>query len=131
MPEFLQAFSSQLRSQRWDDHRCHHHGRITPSLHFISRLSFFAAWDVLFVDPANAALPAFAVSMTTRQAFELKGYDHVNRATHARKGSRWATACAARVVMMSAWALAPLLPWLALSVGCLIPAGHRLGGPSA
>ena len=85
MKEFLEA----LRVQRWDDHRYYHHSRINQSLHLVSALSFIVAYGLLFVDPAAAALLAWGVSMTTRQAghffFEPKGYDAVNQATHEHK----------------------------------------------
>jgi len=83
------SFLQDLATQRWDDHRYYHHSRINQALHFISALSFIAAYGLLFVHPAAAALLAWCVSMTARQAghffFEPQGYDHVNRATHDHK----------------------------------------------
>jgi hypothetical protein len=82
-------FLNQLRTQRWDDHRYYHHSRINQSLHLLSALSFLVAYVLLFIDPAMAALLAWGVSMTARQAghffFEPRGYDHVNHATHEYK----------------------------------------------
>ena len=105
MKEFLEA----LRVQRWDDHRYYHHSRINQSLHLVSALSFIVAYGLLFVDPAAAALLAWGVSMTTRQAghffFEPRGYDHVNRATHEHKEAiKVGYNLRRKLVLMSAWA---------------------------
>ena len=85
LKQFLQA----LETQRWDDHRYYHHSRINQSLHLLSAISFVAAYGLLLVDPALAAILAWCVSMTFRQAghffFEPRGYDHVNQATDAHK----------------------------------------------
>ena len=40
-------FAEQLAEQRWDDHRLYHHSRINQSLHFVSALSFIAAYAFL------------------------------------------------------------------------------------
>ena len=109
MKEFLEA----LRVQRWDDHRYYHHSRINQSLHLVSALSFIVAYGLLFVDPAAAALLAWGVSMTTRQAghffFEPRGYDHVNRATHEHKEAiKVGYNLRRKLVLMSAWAAARL-----------------------
>ncbi|HEV7633585.1 MAG TPA: Mpo1-like protein, partial [Steroidobacteraceae bacterium] len=78
-----------LRSQRWDDHRYYHHSRINQSLHLLSATSFVAAYALLIINPVAAALVAWLVAMTSRQAghffFEPKGYDEVNQATHEHK----------------------------------------------
>ena len=121
MSDFLQA----LATQRWDDHRYYHHSRINQSLHLVSALSFLGAYALLFVDPAAAALLAWGVSMTTRQAghffFEPRGYDHVNQATHAHKEAiKVGYNLRRKVVLMAAWVAAPVLLWLAPSVGGLI-----------
>ena len=113
MNEFLDA----LRTQRWDDHRYYHHSRINQTLHLVSALTFIAAYALLFVDPATAALLAWGVSMTSRQAghffFEPKGYDHVNRATHAHKEDiKVGYNLRRKVVLMALWALVPLVLWL-------------------
>ena len=64
MKELLQT----LAVQRWDDHRFYHHSRINQSLHLLSAVCFVIAYGLLFVDPAWAALLAWCVSMTSRQA---------------------------------------------------------------
>ena len=111
---FLQA----LRIQRWDDHRYYHHSRINQSLHFVSALSFIAAYVAMFFDPAISALTGWLVSMTTRQAghffFEPKGYDHVNQATHAYKEEiKVGYNLQRKVVLMAIWALSPVVIYAA------------------
>jgi hypothetical protein len=112
----LKAFLSALEEQRWDDHRYYHHSRINQSLHLVSALCFITAYGLLFFEPALAGLLAWGVSMTTRQAghffFEPKGYDHVNQASHAYKEEiKVGYNLRRKVVLMSAWALSPMLLW--------------------
>jgi hypothetical protein len=126
-------FFKALQTQRWDDHRYYHHSRINQALHFISALSFIAAYGLLFIDPASAALLAWGVSMTTRQAghffFEPKGYDEVNQATHEHKEAiKVGYNLRRKVVLMAVWALAPVLLWLAPSVGGLIEPATGFSG---
>ena len=103
-----------LEVQRWDDHRYYHHSRINQSLHFVSAASFLAAYCLLFINPAVAALVGWLVSMTTRQAghffFEPKGYDVVNRATHEYKEEiKVGYNIKRKLVMLAIWAASPLL----------------------
>jgi hypothetical protein len=121
MKELLQ----ELARQRWDDHRYYHHCRINQSLHLLSALSFVAAYGLLFFDPAMAAILAWCVSMTTRQAghffFEPRGYDQVNGATDAHKEAiKVGYNIRRKIVLMSVWAAMPLLLWLAPSLFGLI-----------
>jgi hypothetical protein len=121
MNEFLRA----LEVQRWDDHRYYHHSRINQSLHLLSAVSFVVAYAMLLVDPVISALIAWLVSMTSRQAghffFEPRGYDHVNHATHEHKEEiKVGYNLRRKVVLMSLWAGAPLLLWLAPSLFGLI-----------
>ena len=121
----MKAFLHALSVQRWDDHRYYHHSRINQALHLISALSFIAAYGLLFVDPALAALLAWGVSMSTRQAghffFEPKGYDHVNQATHEHKEDiKVGYNLRRKVVLMSVWVAMPVVLWLSPSVGGLI-----------
>jgi hypothetical protein len=121
----LKEFLQLLHTQRWDDHRYYHHSRINQTLHFISALSFITAYALLFIDPASAALLAWGVSMTTRQAghffFEPRGYDHVNQATHEHKEEiKIGYNLRRKVVLMTAWVLAPVVLWLAPAMGGLI-----------
>jgi hypothetical protein len=112
MTEFLR----QLRVQRWDDHRFYHHSTINQSLHLLSALSFIVAYGLLFIDPSAAALLAWGVSMTSRQAghffFEPKGYDQVNQVTHAWKEEvKVGYNLQRKVVLMGLWAALPVLLW--------------------
>jgi hypothetical protein len=122
------TFMEALRTQRWDDHRYYHHSRINQTLHLISALSFIVAYGLLFVDPAMAALLAWGVSMTSRQAghffFEPKGYDHVNQASHEHKEDiKVGYNLRRKVVLMAAWVALPLLLWLQPSLfGTIEPA---------
>jgi hypothetical protein len=109
----MPQFREQLREQRWDDHRYYHHSVINQSLHFVSAVTFLAAYALLWKDPALAALLAWGVSMTSRQAghffFEPKGYDHVNDASHSHKEEiKVGYNLARKVVLMALWALCPL-----------------------
>jgi hypothetical protein len=108
------AFFQALETQRWDDHRYYHHSRINQTLHLVSAVSFVAAYVLLWSDPAAAALLAWLVSMTSRQAghffFEPKGYDVVNQATHEHKEAiKVGYNLRRKVVLMSIWALSPLV----------------------
>ena len=121
----MERFLQTLREQRWDDHRYYHHSRINQSLHLLSALCFLVAYALLFVDPALAAILAWCVAMTLRQAghffFEPRGYDHVNRASDAHKEAiKVGYNIRRKVMLMSAWAAIPLLLWWQPSVGGLI-----------
>ena len=129
----MNNFFKALQVQRWDDHRYYHHSRINQTLHLISALTFIAAYALLFVDPATAALLAWGVSMTSRQAghffFEPRGYDHVNLATHEHKEEiKVGYNLRRKIVLMTAWALAPVVLWLTPSVGGLIEPAVGLSG---
>jgi hypothetical protein len=100
--------------QRWDDHRYYHHSRINQALHLVSALSFVCAYILVFTDPALAVLIGWLVGMTTRQAghffFEPRDYDHVNQATHEYKEEiKVGYNLQRKVVLMSIWALSPLV----------------------
>lgn len=121
----MHSFLETLATQRWDDHRYYHHSRINQSLHLVSALSFLVAYGLLFVDPAWAALLAWTVSMTTRQAghffFEPRGYDHVNNATDEYKEAiKVGYNIRRKIVLLAVWALLPLLLWFSPSVFGLI-----------
>ncbi|MBT9598059.1 MAG: hypothetical protein IV094_18915 [Vitreoscilla sp.] len=118
MNEFLRA----LETQRWDDHRYYHHCRINQSLHLLSALSFVVAYGLLFIDPASAALLAWGVSMSSRQAghffFEPKGYDEVNQATHEHKEAiKVGYNLRRKLVLMAIWVIGPVLLALSPSLG--------------
>ncbi len=110
----MNDFLNTLRVQRWDDHRYYHHSRINQSLHLISAIGFLCAYVLVFIDPAVAALLAWGVSMSSRQAghffFEPKGYDTVNRATHEYKEDiKVGYNLRRKVVLMCLWGGAPVL----------------------
>ncbi len=124
----MKDFYRALQVQRWDDHRYYHHSRINQTLHLISALSFITAYGLLFVNPALAALVAWGISMTTRQAghffFEPKGYDHVNLATHEHKEDiKVGYNLRRKVVLMTLWAAMPALLWFSPSLFGLIQPG--------
>ena len=126
------GFLEALRVQRWDDHRYYHHSRINQALHLVSALSFVLAYAIAFKDPAIAALIAWLVSMTSRQAghffFEPKGYDHVNHATHDHKEEiKVGYNLQRKVVLMSIWALSPLIFYVSPSLFGLITPHQTTG----
>jgi hypothetical protein len=113
----VSSFLETLRVQRWDDHRYYHHSRINQSLHLVSALSFLISYVLLFINPAVAALMAWLVSMTSRQAghffFEPKGYDHVNQATNEYKEEiKVGYNLKRKIVLMAIWAASPLVVFL-------------------
>ncbi len=124
----MNDFFQQLKTQRWDDHRYYHHSRINQSLHLISAISFVTAYALLFVNPAWAALLAWTVSMTSRQAghffFEPRGYDTVNQATDAHKEEiKIGYNIRRKIVLLAVWALVPVVLWLQPSLlGQIAPA---------
>jgi hypothetical protein len=114
----VKNFLLALEEQRWDDHRYYHHSRINQSLHLLSATTFVLAYCLLFTDPALAAVLAWGIAMTSRQAghffFEPKGYDHVNQATHEHKEEiKVGYNLRRKVWLMSLWAASPVLLWIA------------------
>jgi hypothetical protein len=129
----MHSFLETLATQRWDDHRYYHHSRINQSLHLVSAISFVIAYGLLFVDPAWAALLAWTVSMTTRQAghffFEPRGYDHVNQATDEHKEAiKVGYNIRRKIVLLAVWALLPVVLWLTPSVFGLIEPAADFNG---
>lgn len=127
------GFFETLAIQRWDDHRYYHHSRINQSLHLLSALCFIASYIILPFEPALAALLAWAISMTSRQAghffFEPHDYDTVNQATHEHKEEiKIGYNLQRKVVLMSLWAVIPLTLWFAPSLGGLIEPAVGFGG---
>lgn len=124
----MQSFSQALQTQRWDDHRYYHHSRINQSLHLLSALSFLSAYALIFTHPIAAALVGWLVAMISRQVghffFEPRGYDEVNRATHEHKEAiKVGYNLRRKVVLLSIWALAPVLLWLDPTLFGVFPAG--------
>ena len=129
----MKGFLEALAQQRWDDHRYYHHCRINQSLHLVSAISFLVAYGLLFVDPAWAAILAWCVSMTSRQAghffFEPRGYDEVNQATDEYKEAiKVGYNIRRKIVLMSVWVLLPLLLWFEPSLYGLIAPATSLDG---
>ena len=124
----MPAIFDELKTQRWDDHRYYHHSRINQSLHLVSALSFVTSYALLFVNPAWAALLAWTVSMTSRQAghffFEPRGYDHVNQATDEHKEEiKIGYNIRRKIVLLAIWALMPVVLWLEPTLfGEIVPA---------
>lgn len=113
----MREFFRTLEVQRYDDHRYYHHSRINQSLHLLSAASFVCAYALMFTDPVAAALVAWLVSMTSRQAghffFEPKDYDEVNKATHEYKEAiKVGYNLRRKVVLMAVWAASPVLLWI-------------------
>ena len=129
----MHDFFQTLQIQRDDDHRYYHHSRINQSLHLLSACTFVCSYALLFVDPAVAALLAWTVAMTSRQAghffFEPKGYDHVNQATHEHKEEiKVGYNLQRKVVLMTLWVLIPLLLWVETDLFGLIEPSTSLAG---
>ena len=124
----MPAIFDELKTQRWDDHRYYHHSRINQSLHLVSALSFVTSYALLFINPAWAALLAWTVSMTSRQAghffFEPRGYDHVNQATDEHKEEiKIGYNIRRKIVLLAIWTLMPVVLWLEPSLfGLIVPA---------
>ncbi|HZO23359.1 MAG TPA: hypothetical protein VFB37_12725 [Steroidobacteraceae bacterium] len=123
----MQSFSQALQTQRWDDHRYYHHSRINQSLHLLSAVSFLAAYVLIFTYPVAAALVGWLVAMVSRQLghffFEPKGYDTVNQATHEHKEAiKVGYNLRRKLVLLSIWALAPVLLGLDPTLFGLFPA---------
>ncbi len=113
----MKQFWRELQTQRWDDHRYYHHSRINQTLHLISALSFVTAYVLLFVDPAMAAVLAWCVSMTTRQAghffFEPRGFDEVNQVSDEYKEAiKVGYNIRRKIVLMAAWVCIPAVLWI-------------------
>ena len=129
----MNAFLKMLAQQRWDDHRFYHQSRINQSLHFVSAISFLVAYALLFVDPALAAILAWCVSMTTRQAghffFEPRGYDHVNDVSDEYKEQvKVGYNIRRKIVLLAVWVMIPLALWLQPALfGLIQPAADVRG----
>jgi hypothetical protein len=129
----VNRFSLALHTQRWDDHRYYHHCRINQSLHLLSAVSFVVAYGLLFYEPAWAAILAWCVSMTSRQAghffFEPRGYDHVNQVTDAYKEEiKVGYNIRRKVVLMAVWAAIPAVLWAQPALGGLIEPATSVAG---
>ncbi|GAP36402.1 hypothetical protein ABXN37_14745 [Piscinibacter sakaiensis] len=129
----MNDFMLRLQAQRLDDHRFYHHSRVNQSLHLVSAIVFVLSYGLLFVDPAAAALLAWGVSMTTRQAghffFEPRGFDEVNQVSDEHKEAiKVGYNIRRKVALMAAWVGLPLLLWWQPTLfGLIHPAGADAG----
>jgi hypothetical protein len=129
----MNGFLFALRAQRWDDHRYYHHSRINQTLHLVSAISFVCAYVLIFISPVAAILLAWLVGMTTRQIghffFEPRDYDEINQATHEHKEEiKVGYNLRRKVVLMSVWALSPLVLFLDPTLlGVFSPATDAVG----
>ncbi len=109
----MSRFREQLAEQRWDDHRYYHHNLINQALHFFSASTFVVCYALIWNYPWLAALLAWGLAMTSRQAghffFEPHGYDHKNEATHEHKEEiKVGYNLVRKWVLMSLWAFSPV-----------------------
>lgn len=107
-------FLDELKKQRWDDHRYYHHNRINQSLHLLSACSFLASYVLIFFSPVAAVMIGWLLAMVLRQTghffFEPKTYDEVNNASHEYKESvKVGYNLFRKIILLSTWALAPVL----------------------
>lgn len=129
----MSDFLNELKAQRWDDHRYYHQSRVNQTLHLISAISFVLAYACLFIDPAWAAIIAWCVSMTSRQAghffFEPRGFDTVNGVTDEHKEAvKVGYNIRRKVVLMALWVFTPALLWVSPSMGGWIEPATDLAG---
>jgi len=135
----MNGFFDVLKVQRWDDHRYYHHSLVNQSLHLVSATSFLIAYLCCAWDTAIAAIIAWTISMTSRQAghffFEPKGYDKVNHATHAYKEEiKVGYNLRRKAVLLAIWAASPLALYVDPTLFGFFPANptpaefiHRIG----
>ena len=107
-------FLDELKKQRWDDHRYYHHNRINQSLHLLSACSFLTSYVLIFFSPVAAVMIGWLLAMVLRQTghffFEPKTYDAVNNASHEYKESvKVGYNLFRKIILLSTWALAPVL----------------------
>lgn len=127
------TFNQALAMQRWDDHRFYHHSRINQSLHLVSALAFIAAYALIGFNPPAAVLLGWLVAMPSRQAghffFEPKGYDAPNDVTHDYKEQvKVGYNLRRKVILLSVWALSPLVLLLAPTLFGTVAAAHGAYG---
>ena len=107
-------FLSELKEQRWDDHRFYHRSRVNQALHLLSAISFIIAMVMLWINPIYAALTGWIIAMIPRQIghffFEPKEYDDVNHVTHEYKESiKIGYNLRRKVIFISLWAICPVV----------------------
>jgi len=118
---------SELKQQRWDDHRYYHHNRINQSLHLFSACCFLATYALMFNSPVAAAFTGWILAMVSRQVghffFEPRDFDEANQATHEYKEAiKVGYNLNRKIVLLGLWALTPLMLHLNPSMfGLFIP----------
>lgn len=117
-----EGFWTELRRQRWDDHRLYHHSRINQSLHLFSALTFLTAYALLVIEPSMAPFIGWLLAMCSRQIghffFEPKGYDDVNRVSHEEKEEiKVGYNLRRKITLLSIWAVSPVLLILSPGLG--------------
>jgi len=128
----MNRFFETLKQQRWDDHRYYHHSRINQTLHLLSATSFVFAYILVFKNPSFAVALAWVFGMTSRQAghffFEPRCYDDVNEASHEHKEEiKVGYNLQRKVVLMTVWALSPLVLFISPSLFGVFKAHQNLG----
>lgn len=126
-------FFDELQKQRWDDHRFYHHSRINQFLHLVSASCFLTSYVVLFINPVIATLIGWLAAMGFRQIghffFEPKCFDEVYRVTHEYKESvKVGYNLQRKVVLLSIWALAPIILYFYPSFFGLFEAYYNFPG---
>lgn len=116
----MESFWNKVETLRRDDSRLYHQCRINQCLHLLSAISFVAAYALLFVDPAQAALVGWLVGMVSRQSghifFEPRGYDHIHDMSYEHKESiKVGYNMHRKAVLIGVWLSIPVL--LAVSPG--------------
>ncbi len=129
----MHEFWKKVETLRWDDSRYYHQCRINQTLHLISACSFVAAYALLFVDPAAAALVGWLVGMTTRQSghifFEPRGFDRIHGVSYEHKEAiKVGFNMRRKAVLITIWLGLPLLLWLSPSLFGWIEPAHGAQG---
>lgn len=110
------SFWSELRTQRWDDHRYYHRSRVNQALHLVSACCFVIAYALIPFYAAIAALLGWVVAMWIRQIghffFEPRSYDDVNHATFEHKEEiKLGYNLRRKVILLAIWLTIPFLVW--------------------
>lgn len=110
------SFWSELRTQRWDDHRYYHRSRVNQALHLVSACCFVLAYALIPFAAAFAALLGWVVAMWIRQVghffFEPRSFDEVNNATFEHKEEiKLGYNLRRKVILLAVWITVPFLVW--------------------
>lgn len=110
------SFWSELRTQRWDDHRYYHRSRVNQALHLVSACCFVVAYLLIPFQAALAALLGWVVAMWIRQVghffFEPRTFDEVNNASHEHKEEiKLGYNLRRKVILLAIWLTIPFMVW--------------------